>query len=173
MLLDPEDCIVAKFGPFTLDPVDPAVIAPLWKGAALGTLPCDEPEPGLESGPEPFGRPESGPEPPHSEPEPDIFVSDVPDVIEFVDIFETIDDAPSDLPTDTLPELPPELPGDVPESPDWWCQVAPVSEPPGPGEALPFFTCVDVNPASPTVGEVVSKVSMKERVWLAYAGSGG
>lgn len=42
VLLDPEDCIVAHLGPFTsAAPPTPSQIIPLWKGAALGTLPCD------------------------------------------------------------------------------------------------------------------------------------
>ena len=188
VLLDPEDCIVAKFGPFTKDPIDPAVIIPLWKGAALGTLPCDDPEPEPELGPETIFRPEVDedvvevvdvvePEP-VPEPEPDIYVADALEVLDLQEeIVDTISDVPADvpadIPADIPPDTPPDLPGDIPEVPPWWCQIATVVEPPVVGDALPWFTCTDMNPVSATSGEVISKASMKELVWLAYAGSGG
>jgi hypothetical protein len=179
VLLDPEGCIVAKFGPFTQDPVDPAKIIPLWKGAALGTLPCDEPDPGPETGPEPNLRPEPDLDVLEAvdqvEPEADGFA---PEIIETADVIEDLPadlltDVPVDVPADVPPDVPPDLPGDIPEVPPGWCQVQTPATPPTPGDALPPFTCVDLNPASATVGEVVSKSSLKQKVWLAYAGSGG
>lgn len=175
VLLDPEDCIVAKFGPFTQDPVDPAKIIPLWKGAALGTLPCEAPDTDPEVGPEPILRPEPDPDvievPDMIEREPDAFE---PEIVEVVDVVEDLPmDLITDVPLDVPPDTPPDLPGDVPEVPPWWCQVQTPANPPTPGDALPPFSCVDLNPASATAGEVVSKSSLKQMVWLAYAGSGG
>ncbi|MFH1529612.1 MAG: hypothetical protein ABIK09_02635 [Pseudomonadota bacterium] len=165
VLLDPEDCIVAKFGPFTTFPQDPDEIIPLWKGAALGTLPCDEPEPGPESGAEPA--------PDVSEPMPDVFEHDTVDVVDILDLVDAIEDVPTDTLADVPTDTPADLPGEIPEIPPWWCQVDAPPAPVGPGDPLPFFTCVDMNPMSPTEGEVVSKSSLKQRVWLGYAGSGG
>ncbi|MBM4373298.1 MAG: hypothetical protein FJ098_16700, partial [Deltaproteobacteria bacterium] len=57
VLLDPENCIVAHFGPFLGDAPPEEEIVPLWKGAALGTLPCDDPEPSPEPSPGPSPHP--------------------------------------------------------------------------------------------------------------------
>ncbi len=170
VLLDPEGCIVAKFGPFSPDAPDPDEIIPLWKNAALGTLPCDEPDPDPI---EPYSDPiEPGPD--QLEPEPDIYTPDTTDVHDVLsEIIDTLGDVPSDTPVDVPPDTPPDLPGDLPQIPPWWCQVDTPPAPAGPGDSLPFFTCVDMNPASATEGEVVSKASLKELVWLGYAGSGG
>jgi len=177
VLLDPEGCIVAKFGPFTTFPQDPDEIIPLWRGAALGTLPCDEPEPGPESGLDVITRPDTDPEAFDPEPIPDVYEHDTVDIFETLDVEDTVEDVPADIPPDTPLELPtdtpPDLPGDLPEIPPWWCQVDAPPAPAGPGDPLPFFTCVDLNPMSPTEGEVVSKASLKQLVWLGYAGSGG
>jgi hypothetical protein len=176
VLLDPEDCIVAKFGPFTTYPIDPTEIIPLWKGAALGTLPCDDPEPEPELGPETIFRPEVDEDVVEFdivEPAPDVVTPDVLEDVPLSDTTDVLEDVPTDTPVDVPPDTPPDLPGDIPEIPPWHCQVETVVDPPGVGDKLPWFTCVDMNPASATEGEVISKASMKELVWLSYAGSGG
>ena len=179
VLLDPEDCIVAKFGPFSPDPPEPDEIIPLWRGAALGTLPCDEPTPDTVADDPARIRPDPDPVPDVVETGPD-----VTDAVETADTSEIIDpledlhedipaDVPPDLPADLPPDIPSELPPEPPEVPPGWCQVPGSPAPAGPGDPLPPFTCVDLNPASPANGAVVSRASLKERVWLAYAGSGG
>lgn len=182
VLLDPEGCIVTKFGPFSPDAPDPDEIIPLWKGAALGSLPCENPDT------DPI---EPDPIEPAPESEPDIFAPDVisSDTQDITDVqsevFDAVEDVltdaltdvPTDVPTDTPADLPPDIPADtpadIPAPPPWWCQVNAPAAPAAPGDSLTSFTCVDMNPASATEGEVVSKASLKELVWLGYAGSGG
>lgn len=169
VIIDASGCIAAHFGPVVESDLEGPGSLPLktaWREALHTECSTVQVEPDdfvdiVEVMAEPVVEPVD-----EQDVQPDPGFTDFPDVSEeLIDLVEADETSIDIFADESSPEEYIE-PFQLQET----CQVEP-AEALQPGQKVPHFLCMDVNPSSSDFGEAVSDQTLKDVVWLAYYGS--